>query len=140
LFSLATSLVNLKRIPALEIKSPEGIKPLSFRENSVLKKVVSYYLEKVRERDIFKIGGKRTAASIESKEVKTPTSRIIEATENLKLVGISWSSDPDAMIEDAKAVRTFFVKVGQMIGEVKVQAIFKDRVILRYSGEEIDLR
>jgi type II secretory pathway component PulC len=56
-------------------------------------------------------------------------------------VGIAWSNDPDAMIEDTKTHRTFFLKKGQTIDEeIKVQAIFKDRVVLSYKGEEIELR
>ena len=71
---------------------------------------------------------------------KTPSSKVADATQDLKLVGISWSNDPIAMIEDSKALRTFFVTRGQMIGEVRVQAIFKDKVVLSYGGEEIELR
>ena len=44
------------------------------------------------------------------------------------------------MIEDKQSVKTFFVKRGQMIGPVKVEAIFKDKVVLSYEGEEIELR
>ncbi|MBI3602448.1 MAG: hypothetical protein HY209_06100 [Candidatus Omnitrophica bacterium] len=138
-FNFISSLVDLWRIPNLEIKSSEKIRPLSFRENSVLKTVASSYLEKVRERDLFKIG-KGTDRATENKEVKGPSSQVIEASGNLKLVGISWSSDPDAIVEDTKATKTFFVKVGHTIGEGKVQAIFKDRVILRYGDEEIELK
>jgi type II secretory pathway component PulC len=64
----------------------------------------------------------------------------MEMTQNLKLVGISWSNDPDAMIEDTKTTRTFFVKRGQMISEVKVKDIARDKVVLTYDGEDIDLR
>ena len=140
LLNLISSAINLRKVPNLDIKSPEGVRALSFTENSVLKDAASFYLEKVRGRDIFKIGAKKTTTANEENTAKAPTSRIIEATANLKLVGISWSHDPDALIEDSKALRTFFVKVGQMIGEVKVQAIFKDRVILRYGVEEIEIR
>ena len=105
-------------------------------------KVASYYLEKARSRDIFKMGRK-----IEQSEVKeiTPADvpsppKINEATQYLRLVGISWSNDPDAIIEDTKAYRTFFVKRGQMIDGVRVQAILKDRVVLSYEGEEIELQ
>jgi len=133
-----SSLINLKKMPSLEFKPQEGRSLAGSQELSFLKKAASYYSEKIRERDIFKMGAKKTTTAELS--LKGPSSRIIEATQHLKLVGISWSNDPDAMIEDSKALRTFFVKRGQMIGEVKVQAIFKDKVILAFGGEEIELR
>ena len=72
---------------------------------------------------------------------KTTASRASEATKNLALVGISWSNDPDVMIEDTKDNRTFFLKKGQLIdNQIKVEAIFKDHVVLSYGGEEVELR
>lgn len=136
--NLFNSLINLKKTPYLEFKPQEGASLASVQEPSFLKKAASYYFEKVRERDIFKMGAKKPTTV--GGPPRSPSSRIIEATQHLKLVGISWSNDPDAMIEDSKALRTFFIKRGQMIGEVKVQAIFKDKVILSYAGEEIELR
>jgi hypothetical protein len=45
------------------------------------------------------------------------------------------------MIEDTKTQRTLFLKKGQRIdNEIKVEAIFKDKVILSYKGEEIELK
>jgi len=134
-----SSLVGLWKMPNVEIISSEKIRPLSFRENSVLKTAASSYLEEVRGRDIFKIG-KGTDGAAENKEAKGPSPQAMDASANLKLVGISWSSDPDAIVEDTKAPRTFFVKVGNMIGEGKVQAIFKDRLILRYGDQEVELK
>lgn len=136
--NLFSSLINLKKTPYLEFKPQEGASFAGAQEPSFLKKAASYYLEKVRERDIFKMGAKKPTAQATSPN--GPSSSIIEATQHLKLVGISWSKDPDAMIEDTKALRTFFVKRGQMIGEIKVQAIFKDKVVLGFGGEEIELR
>lgn len=136
--NLFSSLINLKKPSHLELKPQEGASLAGAQQASFLKKAASYYLEKVRGRDIFKMGAKKS--TVAEAPSKGPSSRIIEAAQHLKLVGISWSNDPDAMIEDSKALRTFFVKRGQMIGEVKVQAIFKDKLILSYAGEEIELR
>lgn len=138
-FDFIFSLAALWKMPHLEMKSSEKIRPLSFRENSVLKTAASSYLENVRGRNLFKMG-QRTEGAIENKEATGPSAQLLDATANLKLAGISWSSDPDAIIEDTKAIRTFFVKTGDMIGEGKVQAIFKDRVVLRYGDQEIELK
>lgn len=132
------SAIRLKKIPdylKLEAQNDKTESADAY-ETSGLGKAASYYLEKVRQRDIFKMGPKATPED----SVKAPSSKIVEATQHLKLVGISWSNDPDAMIEDTKAMRTFFIKRGQMMGEIKVQAIFKDKVVLSYGGEEIELK
>ena len=132
----STSIMNLKKTPNLKFKVQEERRKVSLSETAILKKAASSYLEKVMQRDIFKLGAKGAIQAAG----KGPSSKVLEATKNFKLVGISWSDDPDAMIEDAKALRTFFVKRGQMLGEVKVQAIFKDKVVLSYQGEEIELK
>lgn len=133
--NLSTSITHLKQ--PLDIKS--GIEKKSETKLSAvpsLLKAASYYLERVRERDLFSMGAKKI-----SNTVKGPSSRIIEATQNLKLVGISWSNDPDVMIEDTQNHRTLFLKKGRLINnEIKVEAIFKDKVVLSYQGEEIELR
>lgn len=108
-------------------------------EDVIAGKDAAYFLEKIRAKDIFRMGGQKALASQAAPQAETP-SKLSEAAGHLKLVGISWSNDPDAMIEDTTALRTFFIKRGQTIGEFKVQAIFKDKVILSYGGEEIELR
>jgi type II secretory pathway component PulC len=99
----------------------------------------AYYLQKVAARDIFKEGGQPAV----SKEVsKGPVSvESNPATSSLSLVGISWSANPDVIIEDKERKRTYFVKRGQVVGDgVKVEAIFKDHVVLSYEGQEFELR
>jgi len=100
-------------------------------------KEAAHYLGNVRSRDIFKMGFHNEVPVESGPPV---SSRAVEATKNFRLVGISWSNDPDAMIEDTKALRTFFVKRGQMLGDVKVEAISKDKVVLSYEGEEVELK
>jgi hypothetical protein len=105
-----------------------------------LLKSLTYYLEKARERDLFKMGRKlplETANTVN----KGPSARIIEATKDFRLVGISWSNDPDVMIEDTANQRTLFLKRGQTFANnVKLNAVYKDKVTLGFEGEEVELR
>lgn len=142
LASTTTALIRLSTPPDLEAPASENGSSINLMERVFLKKAVSYYLEKIGERDIFRMGAARkmTGADGTQAEMKVTSSRILDATETLKLVGISWSNDPDAIIEDTKDTKTFFVKTGQKIGDVKVQAIFKDKVVLSYQGEETELK
>lgn len=142
LASTTTALVQLNNPSDLEAPAPENGSPINLMERVLLKKAVSYYLEKMGQRDIFRMGAVKKVTTAEDGQttMQVMSSKVLDATENLKLVGISWSSNPDAIIEDTKASKTFFVKPGQRIGEVNIQAIFKDKVILSYQGEETELK
>jgi len=120
--------INLGNLAA--IKDSTKISP----EESLLKPF-SFYQEVIKPRDIFRMGQK---SSLDSADVIS--SKAAEASQTLKMVGISWSDQPDAMIEDTKSGKTYFVKKGQMVGDFQVIAVYKDRVTLRYGEENIDLR
>lgn len=136
--SVYLSMNELKKIPELKFKEEESTKTLTETSPtvSITKNAVSYYLEKARERDIFVMGKKE----VKDERYTAPTSKGIEATQNLKLVGISWSDDPYAMVENTKALKTYFVKRGDKIGKVVVDGVSRDRVILNYEGEKIELK
>ena len=100
----------------------------------------AYYVQKATARDLFKEGSNKP---VEKKEDKKQAATVDSnpATSGLSLVGISWSANPDVIIEDKTTKRTFFVKRGQAVGEgVKVEAIFKDHVVLSFEGQEFELR
>jgi hypothetical protein len=100
----------------------------------------SYYLQKVSSRDIFKEGKIQEAPEPEAPEAPVEI-ETAEAVQNLALVGISWSSNPDAIIEDKSKQRTYFVKRGQEVGDgVKVEAIFKEHVVVTFEDREYELR
>ena len=134
---ISVDLMRFRKISVSQLGSAAGLSASEVKGIVGLNKALSSYMEIVSQRDIFNIGAVRQAP--------TPTaastiSKVVEATKSFKLVGISWSSDPEVMIEDQNALKTFFVKRGQMVGPVKVQAVFKDKVILSYEGEETELR
>ena len=132
---LSFSVANSKKIPDFSFDISKEVKPAIFQQPSILK-TAPFYSEKMRERNIFDI----SPADKNAETAMLSSARLEEETQHLKLVGISWSNDPDAMIEDTRALRTFLVKRGQMIGDFKVQAIFKDKIILSYGGEEVELK
>jgi hypothetical protein len=96
---------------------------------------LALYLAKTDKKDIFRMGHK---AGGEVEDVIS--SKAAQAAQDLHLVGISWSVSPEAMIEDSKTGRTFFVKRGELVNDMKVEMIHKDRVILRFESERIELR
>jgi len=131
------ALNSQKSIPNLNYNLPQLGKTVDFTQEGILKKSSSYYLDKVSQKDIFNMEEKKAKVS----SAKDNNSEAVqEMAKHLRLVGISWSENPDAMIEDSRAMRTFFVKRGQMLGEFKVKAIYKDRVILEYNNQDIELK
>lgn len=107
-------------------------------------KKITRYLEKPRDRDIFQFGGIRQIVEEEAEPTEAPPpapSATEELVNALRLVGIGWSDDPDVMVQDTATQKMYFLKNGQWIeNKIKVNMIFKDRVILFYDGKEIELR
>lgn len=100
----------------------------------------NYYLEQAKKRDIFALGT-HTQSAENVTVTRGPSAMIVEATKDFHLVGISWSDDPDAMIEDVKNQATFFLKKGQMVdNNVVVKDIQKDKVILSFKGEDVEIQ
>ncbi len=126
---------SMQRPPNLSLQKDKIPAPRT--ENVSPLKESAYYLQKVASRDLFKEG--RPVKKEANREVASPQENA--AVSSLSLVGISWSQNPDVIIEDKSKQRTFFVKRGQTVGDgVKVEAIFKDHVVLNYEGQEFELR
>ncbi|MBU4304517.1 MAG: hypothetical protein KJ893_02660 [Candidatus Omnitrophica bacterium] len=108
---------------------------------AALLKPEEYYLDKVHMRDLFRIGERKQEQIVDFVPAEnTVEAKLREMTKNLKLVGISWSEHPDAIVENQKLEKTFFIKKGSMIDEIMVRDVLQDRVILRYEGKEVELR
>ncbi len=136
-FDAAASATNLRRppnfAPPKDVKAAFALEPIEPMKES------SYYLQKVSSRDIFREGRKPEA--VVAQAPAQAAVETAEAVKNLALVGISWSANPDAIIEDKAHQRTFFVKRGQVVGDnVKVEAIFKDHVVVTFEDNEYELR
>lgn len=58
--------------------------------------------------------------------------KLDDLVKNLKLVGIIWSANPEAMIEDATETRTLLLKQGDSFGKnlFKVKSVLRNSVIL----------
>lgn len=101
----------------------------------------SYYLNKVKARNLFGFANEPEEEKAAFKEkLKQEPTELEKMVKSFKLVGISWSNDPDAIIEDEKAKKTYFIKTGHKINEISVQAIYRDKVILHYRSQEVELR
>lgn len=142
-FTFSGSMAGLKKgLSGLESGSGEVHPGSTSAVKASILKAASYYLERARGRDIFSMVRPEEPKAKGASRSNPPSQRITELIKNLRLVGISWSADPDVMIEDTNLQRTFFLKKGQVIENinVKLEAVFKDKVVLTYEGEEAELR
>ncbi len=107
-------------------------------------KPLSNYHDKVDARDVFSpyVEPEPEEEKPEEKDLKKKAAPPKEPDymQALVLVGISWSNNPDVIIQNTQLNRTFFVKTGDKIGEITVKKILKDRVILERNGEESELK
>ncbi len=133
---IVTMGLDLKKASNLMLQPEKGAAPEL--EQSMELKNISYYLEKMGSRNIFS-GVEPPKPNVVPEPPKPAAEH--DRTKDFSLVGISWSANPEAMIEDTLRKRTFFVKRGQSLdGSVRVVTVFKDRVILTIDGKEFELK
>jgi type II secretory pathway component PulC len=65
---------------------------------------------------------------------------ISQLASGLKLVGVIWSDNPQAMIEDSQGNKTYLVGKGDNVGQLKVNNINRNSVVLSKDGETWELR
>jgi len=72
---------------------------------------------------------------------QSPTGTDVAAMiSNLKLVGIIWGDNPQAMIESSKEQKTYLLNKDDMVDELIIKKILRDKVILGKDDKEWELR
>ena len=141
------SIVKMKEVPEFIAKGTRSSKEIPLAGFS--KKKISDYLEGPRSRNIFSFGDIQIEVEEDEEEVIAEVAAPVEKTlskaellaQNLELVGIGWSDNPDVMVKNIQANKMYFLKRGERIdGLIKVEAVFPDKVILTYEGKELELR
>lgn len=98
-------------------------------------KPYSYYSQEIGKKDLFK------SSVLQGQEGQTAAavSSLSDLSANLVLLGIVLDQRPQAIIEDAKTKKSYFLYKGDSIGEIKVEDILESKVILSYQQEKIEL-
>lgn len=115
---------------AEEKKEPAPLKPEDF------------YTAEIQKRDIFSpVPELREEKPVIVEPVKKDKDKLIEASAGLTLKGISWGDFPKAMIKHEKENKVYFLKPGQMIGStgIKLKEVLKNKVVIEYEEEEMEL-
>jgi hypothetical protein len=141
------SIIRLNEIPEFVTRKPRTSSGTSLADLST--KQISDYLEGPRSRNIFKFGDipeEEAPKDEKLAEVAAPVEVTLSKAEllsqQLGLVGIGWSDNPDVMLKNMDSGKMYFLKRGERIeGLIKVEAIFQDKVILTFDdGKELELR
>ena len=130
--------MGIKKASQLILKTPSGASTEQ-SEPAASFQTINYYLEKIKGRNIFSsVKAEEKPKKVEKAAPLAPGEK--SPIQGLSLVGIAWSNNPEAMVEDKETGHTFFVRRGQTIANsFKVVTVFKDRVILNYQDKEYEL-
>lgn len=111
---------------ALEIPavSPSSLEP------------VSYYTQTVKSRNLFIASDSNSKTD---QALSSPTPPFMEMVSKLRLQGIISGSNPQAIIEDTKTEKVYFLSPGDRIGEIELKQILSGEVRLNYYGQEAKL-
>lgn len=128
-------LVFWPRVDRLLAEAPSPVAPTFVPPLQGLKPL-EHYVEVVTAQDPFRIGEPPATGETAAATAPPPVDpRTLVA--DMKMVGISWSDQPVAMIEQRG--QTFVVKQGETIGSAVVKDVQKDRVILTINGHDVEL-
>lgn len=129
LWSITYPLIGFKKINAGNI--PLG-RNTAFRATAHLEiKPFQYYRDGIANRQIFKI-----ASGVSDAPVNVPK---VEAIRDFSLVGIISGKNPQAIVQDSKTQKTYYLNKGQAIGEYSVEDILPDKIILNSAGQRYEL-
>lgn len=116
--------------------APEGEATMTEAELKQSSKPYEFYLEGIQKRQIF---ASTTTQSQEAQQSTTGVDVSADLIKDITLVGIISGENPQAVIEDKKTHKTYYVNKGQFIGEFEVKDIQEGRVILDYKNQNYEL-
>lgn len=96
----------------------------------------STYTETIGKRELFKTQQTESRAE---RVFGGQSESAYDKLKDLSLIGIIAGEKPQAVIEDKKIQKTYFLYEGQMVNQMKVEEILEDRVILNFNGEKLEL-
>lgn len=128
-WNLVYPLVGLRNI-RLPKPSENPIEEKQNKKSSA--KPLEEYLEAVKGRRLFS----GAAAAQDAAPINVAN---VDLMKDINLVGIISGDNPQAVIEDKKAQKTYYVTKGQFIGEMQVEDIQKGKIIINYAGQKYEL-
>lgn len=122
--------VGLKKIRLPDISEERTKDKLSISKRET--KPYEFYFEGLKRRQIF------AASSVHGAGISTVAGQA-GSIKDINLVGIISGENPQAIIEDKKTQKTYYVTKGQLIGEFQVEDIQEGKIILNSQGQRFEL-
>ena len=124
--------------PAMSAESPALAQMAIVRADEKVR-ALQAQLDPLRQQNPF-TGITQQQVLVQEASAEPAKPQLSQLIEGLTLVGINRGAGPEAFIEDKAQNRTYFVKVGQSVRNLKVKSIGADNtVVLELDGEEITL-
>jgi type II secretory pathway component PulC len=118
-----------------KVKLPEAPK-----EKSAVLEAVPRVEQKPLEEYLKEVSGKQIFSNLPSAGVAGPVSGVaVDLVKDINLVGIIAGDNPQAIIEDRKTQKTYYLNKGQFIGEFQLEDIQEGKIILNYNGQKFEL-
>lgn len=126
LFSLKSLPLDTSAVNERAQREEAGYQPKPF----------SYYLECISRQNLFKL----LARNVKQENVALkPQISPLELLANYSLSGVINGAPAQAIIEDKKAQKTYFLSRGQSLGEFKIDQILDGKVVLELNGQKFEL-
>lgn len=123
-------MLGLRKIKLPQV-TPEKINESKTEPTQEIKPY-EFYLEAAKGRQIF--------SSAAAQELGQPASGVgVDSIKDINLVGIISGENPQAVIEDKKTQKTYYLNKGQLMGEFQVEDIQEGKIILNYKGQRYEL-
>jgi hypothetical protein len=122
-----------------QVSTSDAVFPMTSAAMGTTATDISVYKESIRKRNPFlPPQSEQGAAAADSgaAPVSAAAGTLSEMLQGYKLVGISVSDQPLAMIEEVSTGRTYFLRKGQDFKSMKVQDVSREKVTVTYEGEE----
>ncbi len=119
-----------KRLEKVKKEASVSVAPIELIPIADIK--MAELLEQLKKRNIFTLLPPK-AEVVKSQELS-------QLAIDLKLVGIIWSDNPQAMVEDSKGAKTYLLGIGDTVVGMKIKAIYRDKVIVSKDDQEWQLR
>lgn len=86
------------------------------------------------------LSGRKIFGTIETQESTGPISAAgVDIAKDIGLVGIIMGENPQAIIEDKKAAKTYYVTKGQFVQDMQIDEIQEGKIIINYKGQRYEL-
>ncbi|MFA6217112.1 MAG: hypothetical protein WDL87_05620 [Candidatus Omnitrophota bacterium] len=129
--SLIYPLINSPSINISDIKEKPGIVQKPVISSSPIKPL-EYYQTGINNEQMF-----HSQAALETSTSMASVNH--DLLKDINLVGVIAGDNPQAIIEDKKTEKTYYVSKGQCIGELMVEEILDGKIILNHKGQKFEL-